>query len=492
MQITTTMNEAEHFLKALFTEGTTAIEFRYINDAEGSDRRFHKLQDIERLEFPEDKNVYVGIFERGSKRDGSKANCQRTRALWADFDNTDWLAAEFRMNQAKLPQPSMIVDSGHGIHAYWLLDEPAGHEVEPVLKAIAQALGSDSRVAEIARPMRVPGTWNVKDTPVKSELIQHDNGQRFHLSDFEQMLGVKAEKPTERTQGAVQELAEVRFNGLNTMAGGVNKGERNFCTGRIVQTLRRLNYGRQEVFDIVLKWNSFCTPKKEIKEVKEDIRKVWFEFSKEERIRFDGKNFSDPRFQELSERFMDDNTIFFEVEETGAHHYDNELFHPEKFHKVNGLTFAVLSEIKLAEDRGIRREHIADNLRRDKTDKKLRDSLKLLQNMGYTEVKKKNRVNMYHLREKPNFRRGFSAVPKFLHRLFIAKDIKEHEYKLLLLLEHYAFDQKKEVYVGNQTLATRLKQTDRNVRNNIKRLEHKQYIKTEIKKGRRYIRLNYR
>jgi len=95
-------------------------------------------------------------------RKGTRKACKYTRVLWADYDNMSELEVEYRLNNAGLPLPSMIVNSGHGIHCYWLLDRPAGPEVEPVVKALANKTAADGQATDLARVMRLPGTMNVK------------------------------------------------------------------------------------------------------------------------------------------------------------------------------------------------------------------------------------------------------------------------------------------------------------------------------------------
>jgi hypothetical protein len=70
----------------------------------------------------------------------------------------------------QLPRPSIIIDSGNGLHCYWLSGEPIGkeqwREKAERLKALARAKGfkpDPNRTADIASVMRVPGTKNWKD-----------------------------------------------------------------------------------------------------------------------------------------------------------------------------------------------------------------------------------------------------------------------------------------------------------------------------------------
>ncbi len=44
--------------------------------------------------------------------------------MWADLDNCTVEDAKQRCHDAGLPEPSIVIVSGHGIHLYWLLSEP--------------------------------------------------------------------------------------------------------------------------------------------------------------------------------------------------------------------------------------------------------------------------------------------------------------------------------------------------------------------------------
>jgi hypothetical protein len=71
------------------------------------------------------------------------------------------------IDQLPLP-PTKAVQSGHGVHLYWLFREalPATNEnivkVEQLLRALARHLAADSQTAEVSRAMRLPGTHNTK------------------------------------------------------------------------------------------------------------------------------------------------------------------------------------------------------------------------------------------------------------------------------------------------------------------------------------------
>jgi hypothetical protein len=90
--------------------------------------------------------------------------------------------------------PSKIVHSGHGIHTYWLVKEALAATPETVLQAetalrgIADILGGDPAVAEIARLMRLPGSHNTKNGDRLLVKIVSDTGARYELDDLCQWI----------------------------------------------------------------------------------------------------------------------------------------------------------------------------------------------------------------------------------------------------------------------------------------------------------------
>lgn len=132
-------------------------------------------------------NVYFGVNPR-TRRDGTKRSINRCRSVWVDLDNVSLDDARDRW-LGLLPDPSMVISSGHGIHVYWKLTEPAVVEAiddrqrfEAMLKCLYADLGADS-TQDVNRLLRLPGLKNVKSTPVPCELIYSD-GPTVPLSTF--------------------------------------------------------------------------------------------------------------------------------------------------------------------------------------------------------------------------------------------------------------------------------------------------------------------
>ncbi len=113
------------------------------------------------------RDIYAGAATRLGE-DGTKAGVCSAAAVWADLDAKDGHTRQSRLEQLlALPHhPSILVWTGCGWHAYWLLKTPAeGPEdlvrAELVMHRLAAGLDSDP-VHDRSRIMRVPGTFNHK------------------------------------------------------------------------------------------------------------------------------------------------------------------------------------------------------------------------------------------------------------------------------------------------------------------------------------------
>ena len=138
----------------------------------------------------------VGLRKPGLPRwkRGGAAEVTALPAFYTDIDDPT-NATLMKLRGARLP-PSVIVHSGGGYHAYWLLDEPTRdlHMARQVLQGLARAFGGDG--LSPAQSLRLPGTVNHK--PERSGAVCHlvENSDRhYRLSDFQTFIPL-APRPT--------------------------------------------------------------------------------------------------------------------------------------------------------------------------------------------------------------------------------------------------------------------------------------------------------
>jgi hypothetical protein len=132
--------------------------------------------------------------------------------LWADIDlhgkaHQSSLPSTIEealslIEEANLPEPTMIVHTGHGVNPYWLFDTPWSIQTEDerhqahrtvdglqqTIKVAAQAHGwSVDIVSRLNADLRVPGTRNWHVRPSEPVRVLKDEGPRYGPERFSDM-----------------------------------------------------------------------------------------------------------------------------------------------------------------------------------------------------------------------------------------------------------------------------------------------------------------
>lgn len=123
---------------------------------------------------------------------------KRLRALYVDLDDCSSVGAALHAAEdACLPRPSYAIESGNGVHLYWLL-EPVTAPALPVWQAVMQRLisllatvGADPAARDCTRFLRLAGTVNSKvDREVRGFVIDPSRWTLRQISN--EVLGYRA------------------------------------------------------------------------------------------------------------------------------------------------------------------------------------------------------------------------------------------------------------------------------------------------------------
>ncbi len=142
-------------------------------------------------------NCYFAVCLRKTQK-GDKSSVASISALWGDIDAKNFSGGkpEALAQLQKLPPylfPSVIVDTGHGYHPYWLLRETEPVEsprdifrLEAYMKGLALTLHGDS-TSDLSRVLRLPGLINQKNAknPCLCHIIHFEPERRFNPIDFD-------------------------------------------------------------------------------------------------------------------------------------------------------------------------------------------------------------------------------------------------------------------------------------------------------------------
>jgi len=165
-------------------------------------------------------DAYFGCAKYGLLNNRTHANATYFRALWMDIDCGPTKAvpdengvikgyidqatglSEFQKfcKAVGLPRP-ILVSSGYGIHAYWLLEETVTRaEWEPLAERLRELCEEhcfivDRSVFEASRILRIPGTFNFKQEEPKPVELINDRSDRIPYAQLKALLGASDPKP---------------------------------------------------------------------------------------------------------------------------------------------------------------------------------------------------------------------------------------------------------------------------------------------------------
>ena len=166
-------------------------------------------------------NIYFGVNPR-TTRSGTKDSVQIVRSVWMDFDGVTFEEAKASWHQHLPGEPSIIIMSGRGIHAYCVLQSPFvigsyahRRHFEKMLRAIYGAVGCDA-VQDVCRVLRLPGFWNVKSLrngvpPMPCELIACDPRRTYPFSAFSSWWKRAEKEAAAKPDTAGWELAALEY-----------------------------------------------------------------------------------------------------------------------------------------------------------------------------------------------------------------------------------------------------------------------------------------
>ena len=206
-----------------------------------ADKRSHWYRDnaaaAEFVSTIKGSDVYVGVGlacrDYGPAHRCGSDEIAGLAGFWADFDlRSDahskkalpvTIPDALSIIQASMP-PTIVVSTGNGAHAWWLLKEPHVFDNDQERKDTARLVArwhtllrlraaqcgwAFDRLSDLARVLRIPGTINAKDPSNPKEVTVHSTtDRRYNLSDFEEFLDEAAIPDPEAEERAARERAE--------------------------------------------------------------------------------------------------------------------------------------------------------------------------------------------------------------------------------------------------------------------------------------------
>jgi len=476
--------ETQEFITLLHGDCGDLLVVREIPAQGRAEQHFMRLDSALTYIPPTNTNVYIGMFGHNSK-DATADTATSAGAVWADFDDTgDAAEVMARIRSAGLPNPSIIVSSGHGIHAYWLLAKRARPgEVVPVLKALAAALDSDSSVCDAARIMRLPGSLNLKYSPAVPCSIRSLSPLRYDLAHLQNILTTHLQPARDLRLHGVPELLESDMPCVRNMANGVRQGHRNTCLGRIIKDLQSRGYNNKtQAWGVVLRWNVLCSEPEDSRQLRSSFEYYW-----REPYRLLGCAQNNPIVQSIYSDYCvgvecERRAVIGSIKLDDAVDYNNRILN--RIGTVSGyalICYAILQK----HSEGLNTTQLRDKLRAaDGTlcmgESMLRYSLKRLRSLGFILTIRGNtragQEDFHKVQPQGTYGTGFTLVSYGAVRGAVRGDVTADEFRLYCLLCRYA-RRKGRCYPSLQTLAKDLGVDASTVSRQLKNLERADYLK---------------
>ena len=244
------MDKTIKFLEALYRNTEGYAEMRLIHksgDWQKARKIYRPSATIHtcNMDYLTDMNNDYHIYHRvnvSATQASKKKDITQVTALWLDIDGIDGDYYQ-RLEEFKMP-PNVVINSGGGFHAYWLLREPVTidsedkrFEVERIMQGMILAYGdgADDATKDITRILRTPNFYNIKDKynphPL-CHIIYHDDNDNERISydimkrAFHHLGAPKVLKPRRHIPSSAYSDDIPRYV-RNYLEHGAMSGERN-------------------------------------------------------------------------------------------------------------------------------------------------------------------------------------------------------------------------------------------------------------------------
>lgn len=503
------------FLKELLDGSNGYMEIRSMDPLTEIvvSREWLSLEQLEYWEPLKGVNVYMGVRPRKDNKSGKSKDTLASNWLWADYDKLQGNDAEqkhralqVRLKRAGIPQPSIVINSGNGLHAYWKMDKAINHPKD-ILIRLCELTGADEQATDNARILRVPETLNLKDinNPKEVKIIEYDTSLIYPLGYFTGLIGLTGWTDKAKTlESEIELVGNERLarliENLNILPctrsminNGVPQGHRNFALGRITKDLQRVGLTRKRALQIVLTWNRNNTPMESENKVRNDFNSYWVEDYKLLGCHLDiPENKPEVREQQA---FLDTycdkgncvrygmiSNLYF----NNSIYLDNRIF--DYYKKITGNEIAVYGVLQ-RHRQGLDIDQLMEKLtaRATKkpiaTKKTIRKYLDNLISLGLIESYKGNRkmgVNdIYKFKPQGTFGMGYTLVTNGAINGLIDGRSTSGEFKVYVLLMKFAFG-KHTAYPSLGELARYMGTSKNSLSMQLKSLEDNDYLKKEI------------
>lgn len=174
-----------------------------------------------------------------------------------NYDNLTHKDIINKFNQLKLYY-HCLVESGHGYHVYMMINKTNDIKlVEEVTKKIGNSLGADPDAFKTTQPLRIPYTWNIKESKKQVKIIKLYDKETIKRYDIEKLAKRFCRDVKTTTDTNIKYILDTRVPNCisKILKNGSKDGNKNKDLQKIVVSLRLRNKTEAQVLSIATEWN---------------------------------------------------------------------------------------------------------------------------------------------------------------------------------------------------------------------------------------------
>jgi hypothetical protein len=211
----------------------------------------------------------AGVFLCINETNGAGRMIQdiiKIRAVFADLDGAP-------LHPVWEYDPSLVVESSPcKFHAYWIVEDEMFmlEGFTQVQESIAAKFGSDGKVKDLPRVMRVPGFYHKKHTPYMTRIIYTSN-KKYNFKTLTEMF-----PPLPREQWSAPKYKQNDFKIEGEFKGqyGASEGERNNHLFKRACGMLHRGLSWQEMESEIHKEAAACCPPVSVREAEAVLKSV--------------------------------------------------------------------------------------------------------------------------------------------------------------------------------------------------------------------------
>jgi len=197
------------------------------------------FEELEKYNRTQVENIHHGVCPRfrRPKKLGKNPDISHYPAVWIDEDFRD-NEAGIRKNFADMVEllkadglePSVVVESGRGLHAYWLFDMPYPvADARPICAGIQKHFQLSDTINDPRRVLRLPGFLNLKEPkdPRWCRVVEGASWKRYSILQFKNYVAEPEKTQEEKEEEEREKNKPITYSHdpkIEQAKGGVSEG----------------------------------------------------------------------------------------------------------------------------------------------------------------------------------------------------------------------------------------------------------------------------